>query len=245
MISRKQPRSIARELALLSLSQIKPQSDKLQQQDLNSLVITAIRSLNLEIADILETASDEVKRSSDRLGSTATRANTVESAKAMVLDAIKMTQTAINRLGTAVELPEFVMLANQNQVRDYGMEIISTVYDKESEIQQLIESVLVAWQYSRLPQIDLHILQIAVAEIVFLDVPKQVAINEAVELAKRYSDDDGYRFINGVLRRVTDRLAELEVAESQPQGLNQADSDTSATEQQLEPSQAPSESFNH
>jgi N utilization substance protein B len=42
--------------------------------------------------------------------------------------------------------------------------------------------------------------------MLFLDVPVKVAINEAVELAKRYSDEEGYRFINGVLRRVSDRL---------------------------------------
>ena len=40
----------------------------------------------------------------------------------------------------------------------------------------------------------------------YLNLPHQVAINEAVELAKRYSEEDGYRFINGVLRRVSDRL---------------------------------------
>jgi N utilization substance protein B len=40
----------------------------------------------------------------------------------------------------------------------------------------------------------------------FLGLPERVAINEAVELAKRYSDEEGHRFINGVLRRVSDRI---------------------------------------
>lgn len=40
----------------------------------------------------------------------------------------------------------------------------------------------------------------------FLGVPERVAINEAVELAKRYSGDEGHRFINGVLRRVSERI---------------------------------------
>lgn len=43
------------------------------------------------------------------------------------------------------------------------------------------------------------------AEILYLQVPEKVAINESVELAKRYSDEDGFRFINGVLRRLSDR----------------------------------------
>ena len=40
----------------------------------------------------------------------------------------------------------------------------------------------------------------------YLELKEQVAINEAIELAKRYSDEDSYRFINGVLRRFVDQL---------------------------------------
>ncbi|MBD0302173.1 MAG: transcription antitermination factor NusB, partial [Tolypothrix sp. T3-bin4] len=64
---------------------------------------------------------------------------------------------------------------------------------------------LVDWQVTRLAQIDLDILRIAVAEMEFLEVPDKVTIDEAVELAKRYSGEDGHRFINGVLRRVTEQ----------------------------------------
>ncbi|MDJ0687303.1 MAG: transcription antitermination factor NusB [Xenococcaceae cyanobacterium MO_188.B32] len=206
MPPRKQPRSIARELALLSLSQIKTSSDKLEEQDLDSLVLAAIRTLTTEIQDTLETAAAEVKRGSDRLLGTETRANNLNSAKAMVQDALELTQTAINRLGVAVELPEFVQIANSYEVREYALEIIGAVNRQRQEIEQKIEESMVAWQISRLPQIDRNILTIAVAEILFLEIPLKVAINEAVELAKRYSDEEGHRFINGVLRRVSDRL---------------------------------------
>ena len=60
---------------------------------------------------------------------------------------------------------------------------------------------MVAWQVKRLAQIDRDLLRLAIVEMQYLGVPDRVAINEAVELAKRYSDEDGYRFINGVLRR--------------------------------------------
>ena len=53
---------------------------------------------------------------------------------------------------------------------------------------------------------DRDILRLAMIEIIYMDVPKRVAIDEAIEIAKRYSDEDGYRFINGVLRRATDKL---------------------------------------
>jgi N utilization substance protein B len=66
---------------------------------------------------------------------------------------------------------------------------------------------MVTWRLKRLARIDRDILRLAVVEMDYLGTPDKVAINEAVELAKRYSDEDGYRFINGVLRRVVNRQA--------------------------------------
>lgn len=206
MPPRKQPRSIARELALLGISQIKTSSQKLADEDLSDFVLSAVRTLTTEVQDILETASAETKRGEERLLSSETRANDLESAKAMVTDAVKLAQTAINRLGTAIEIPEFVQLANKQEVKEYAIEIISTVRENRPAIEKYLEEVLVAWQLKRLPKIDKDILTISVAEILYLDVPLKVAIDEAVELAKRYSDNEGFRFINGVLRRVSDRI---------------------------------------
>ncbi|MGB3694019.1 MAG: transcription antitermination factor NusB [Spirulinaceae cyanobacterium] len=206
MPPRKQPRRIARELALLSLSQISDKQSKLATENLNSLVLAAIRALTLEVQEALESAAAEVKRGSDRLLTTETRYTTIESSKAMVTEAIELTQAAINRLGTALELPEFIQLANQAEVQTYTLELVATVKRRQVEIDGQIESALVDWQLNRLPQIDRDILRISVGEILFLDIPQKVAINEAVELAKSYSDEKGHRFINGVLRRVTEQI---------------------------------------
>jgi N utilization substance protein B len=206
MPPRLQPRRVAREIALLSLSQLKGSSEKLDRQELSDLVLTAIRTLISEIHETLETSAAEVTRGNEQLLKSETRATSVESAKAMVKEAIALTQTAINRLATAVELPELVQLSSQHEVREYTLELIGTVNRRSREIDRQIEASLLDWQLNRLPRIDRDILRIAVAEMLFLDIPQKVAINEAVELAKRYSDEDGYRFINGVLRRVSDRL---------------------------------------
>jgi N utilization substance protein B len=130
----------------------------------------------------------------------------------MVKEAISLTHNAINRLGTVIDFPEIVQLSSQYEVREYALELIGTVYRRRGEIEQELTSALVDWQLHRLPRIDRDILQIAVAEMLYLDIPQKVAINEAIELAKRYSDDEGYRFINGVLRRVTNKLNEAEKA---------------------------------
>lgn len=203
-----QPRRIARELALLSLSQLPNSSEKLEAQQLSNMVLAAVRMLTTEVQDALSTAAGELQRGSDRLLTSETRATDLEAARTMVEEAIQLTQTAINRVGTAVELPELIQLANHSEfeVRTYALQIVRTVNVKKAEIDEQLGRALVDWQVNRLARIDRDLLRIALAEIVYLGVPDKVAINEAVELAKRYSGDDGYRFINGVLRRVSEQI---------------------------------------
>ncbi len=201
-----QARRIARELALLSISQMPTNSDSIEAQPLQNVVVAAVRTLTTEAEDALETASAELKQSNDRLLHSQTRTTDVESARAMVVQAIELTQAAINRLGIAIEIPETVQLANQADVRAYTLDIIQTLKENQPEIDALLEQALVDWQLGRLAVVDRDILRIAVTEIVYLKVPDRIAVNEAVELAKRYSGDDGHRFINGVLRRVTDHV---------------------------------------
>lgn len=210
-----QARRIARELALLSISQLSAKQERLQAQQLQSIVLAAVRTLTTELHDLLETASAELKRSSDRLLSSETRASDLQSAKAMVNESIDLTQTAINRLGAAVELPEFIQLANQQEVRAYAMELLSNVQVHREEVDQRLGEAMVSWQVNRLPRIDRDILRIALTEILFLGVPDRVAINEAVELAKRYSGEEGYRFINGVLRRVSEQAKDEPLVETE------------------------------
>ncbi len=201
-----QPRRIARELALLSLSQMPNAPEKLETQQLTNLILAAVRTLGGEVQEALETAAAELRRGSDRLLSSETRATDVHSAKAMVVDAIELAEKAINRLGTAVEMPEVIQLSNQHEVRNYALELLKTINRRQAEIDEILTQALQDWQLNRVPRIDRDILRLAVVEISFLGVPERVAINEAVELAKRYSDDEGHRFINGVLRRVSDRI---------------------------------------
>ena len=225
MALRKQPRSIARELALLSISQVKTKKSKLSQEDLDSLVLAAVRTLTIEVQDNLEAASAEIERGEDRLLNSVTRANDLDSAKVMIQEALEVSQAAINRVGMAIEFPEFLQLTNKEQVRQYAIDLIVTVNEHRQDIEATIEAVLVGWQLSRLPKIDRDILRISVAEMVYLEVPEKVAINESVELAKRYSDEDGFRFINGVLRRLSDRRNE---STSEPVNESQTKAETVA-----------------
>ncbi|RUR80830.1 transcription antitermination factor NusB [Chlorogloeopsis fritschii PCC 9212] len=202
----RKPRQIARELALLSLSQLPANPKKLTEEQLPKLVLAAVRTLRSEVQDTLDNAAAELQRSNDRLLSSEVRAADLNSARVMVKEAIASTQTAINQLGAAIEFPELIQLANQDkEVSRYAVEIVRTIDEERNNIDQQISTALVDWQVTRLAQIDRDILRIAVAEMMFLDVPNKVAIDEAVELAKRYSGEEGHRFINGVLRRVTEQ----------------------------------------
>lgn len=203
---KKAPRSTARELALLGLSQLPTNPGHLENKQLQEVVLAAVRTLRSEVQDTLETAAAELQRGSDRLLGSQISTTDIQSATAMVHEAIELSQTAINRIGTAVELPELIQLTNQSEVRNYTIEILAKVNDNKKEIDQLLRESIVDWQIERLPRIDLDILRIAVAEMMFIGIQEQVAINEAVELAKRYSGEDGYRFINGVLRRVLNKI---------------------------------------
>lgn len=208
-MQRRKPQQIARELALLSISQLPINPKKLDtlsdEQLVSKLVLGAVRSLTLEVQDTLNNAAGELQRSNERVLTSETRASDLNTARTMLKEAISYTQTAINQLGASVDFPELIQLANQDkEVRNYAKAIIITVSENRQAIEELISQALVDWQVTRLAQIDRDILQISVAEMKFMQVPASIAINEAVELAKRYSGEDGHRFINGVLRRVSE-----------------------------------------
>jgi N utilization substance protein B len=197
-------RRVARELALLSITQLPVK--QLQTQQIQNVLLAAVQTLTTEIRDTLETAAAELERGNDRLLSSETRATDLQSARAMVKDAMELTQTAINRLGYTLELPEIIQMSNQRDVRDYAIELLSLVQTHREEVDKILNESMVDWQMHRLARIDQDILRIAVTEMMYIGLAEQMAINEAVELSKRYSGEEGYRFINGVLRRVSDRF---------------------------------------
>ena len=85
-------------------------------------------------------------------------------------------------------------------IRDKALNIIL----KSEEINEMLNELVTGGKTSRMNKVDLSILRLAVYEMKYdEDVPVGVAINEAVELAKKYSGDEGPAFINGVLARLS------------------------------------------
>lgn len=81
--------------------------------------------------------------------------------------------------------------------------LINTYIENKDTIDSKIEEKLKNWKLDRLNKVELSILRLAVTEIKFIeDIPVKVSVNEAVEISKRFCDDDSYVFINGILGEV-------------------------------------------
>lgn len=86
----------------------------------------------------------------------------------------------------------------------YLKQVSFGVVEKKDELDSLIEQNAVGWRLSRIGKVDLSILRLALYEMRYRDdVPESAAINEAVELAKRYSEKKSRQFINGILGSVS------------------------------------------
>lgn len=87
--------------------------------------------------------------------------------------------------------------------QEYILDKYRAIVEKKEEIDTLLNKVSEGWKTTRMNRVDLTIMRLAVYEIKWdEDVPTGVAINEAVELAKKYSSDDGPSFVNGILAKV-------------------------------------------
>ena len=90
---------------------------------------------------------------------------------------------------------------------DYIKNVVKVVTDNLEDIDSRIVNALVNWKLDRVSKVNLTILRLAVGEMLFGDdVPGSVAINEAVELTKKYSDEKSTSFVNGVLDKVLKTL---------------------------------------
>jgi transcription antitermination protein NusB len=91
---------------------------------------------------------------------------------------------------------------------DYLTRLVLGVVEQKEEIDQLIKGNLEKWSIDRLATVDRNLIRIAVFELKFNDneVPKNVILDEAIEIAKIYGDDQSSRFINGVLSKVKEQL---------------------------------------
>lgn len=84
--------------------------------------------------------------------------------------------------------------------RSYIMGLVAGVADKKEELDAFIIEHAKGWTIDRINVIEKNLIRLALYEIRYLsDIPYEVSVNEAIELAKRYGEDDAYSFVNGIL----------------------------------------------
>lgn len=112
----------------------------------------------------------------------------------------------IQKAENKIEQIELFLEANEitsKKAKDYIEDAINGIQKNENDINEKIEKNLKSdWKIERISKIDLSILKLAIYEILYKQVPFKVAINEAVELAKKYGEDSSKKFVNGILASI-------------------------------------------
>ncbi len=108
-------------------------------------------------------------------------------------------EKALDVLDSVVEIEGYA----DKDVIEFARRLVSLVDEKRQEIDGIITRFAANWPLDRMGVVDRNILRLGTAELMFLDdIPPKVSINEAVEIAKRFGDEDAYKFVNGVLDKI-------------------------------------------
>ena len=204
-----QSRSVARELALLMLGQIsdrQPASDLSRTTPLDALLLQALASLSQHVREALDQSATDLEEAQQRLLDSElvdAGGDSLPQVRSHLQQGLSHAEQALNRLSASLELPRLLLLANQEEVRTGALARTRAVVSRRQELDQRLDGVMEGWRLTRLPRIDRDILRLAATDMEDFGTPPAVACNEAVELANRYSDEQGRRMINGVLRRLT------------------------------------------
>jgi transcription antitermination protein NusB len=121
-------------------------------------------------------------------------------------DMVSLDQKPHGRSGFDKELNEFWKGADETSadVKAFAERLVSGTIANLEEIDRLIQKAAKKWKLIRIAAIDRNIMRIAAYEIVFMeDIPDAVSINEALEIAKKFSTAESAAFINGILDRIS------------------------------------------
>jgi N utilization substance protein B len=206
-----QSRSVSRELALLMLGQV---NDRQPAADtsLDTLLQQALVSLSQHVREALDQAASDLQAAQQQLLDSELQdqgaLEQLPRVRQHLQEGLEHAEQGLNRLSASLELPRLLMLADQEEIRRGAIDRARAVLAGRDDLDQRLDAVMEGWRLTRLPRIDRDILRLAAVDIEQFRTPSAVACNEAVELANRYSDEQGRRMINGVLRRFTSAPAQ-------------------------------------
>lgn len=209
-------RRAARELALITFSSINKNIKQAQDVNISEIIIKSAESLASEAENMLESAVKELVKirefvynyeiehpeNLERPYETGTIPVNIPLTSDM-LGRMNMVLDAADKTYSAIDLVNLLAAGEQDDVKDYAIKLVTTFIENRDDVDRTIKEHSKGWDVERLVKIDRDILRIAITEILYFDdVPKGASINEAVELAKKYSTEESSGFINGILGQV-------------------------------------------
>ncbi len=210
-----QARRAARELALILFSQMNT-IDNLNKWDFQDIVLKSVRTLTNNSSDDLKSASASILAMKAYIEEY--ESNHPDNLKRPIEVSnipvpIPLTSDMQGKLDELLNIAEKTMLAleiaemsaleENADVKEYIVNITNAFKEHKSEIDDQIKKFAFGWDINRLVKMDKDILRIAICELLYVkDAPLKVIIDEAVELAKKYSTEDSASFVNGILGKV-------------------------------------------
>ena len=211
-----QARRAARELAFILFSQFDKKITNYSKENLDDIIIKSVRILS-------SSANDELKTSLGMLIDMRNKIDDYEAEHEINLSRpleaanipvpIVMTSEMAQKIDSmidvaekailALEIAEFVTLESQHEVKSYAIKIAEAFQQNHKDIDDTIQQYATGWDFERLVKMDKDILRIAISELLYVkEAPMKVIVDEALELAKKYSTDDSAAFINGILAKI-------------------------------------------
>ena len=211
-----QARRAARELAFILFSQFDKKITHYSKSDLEDIILKSVRILTSSATDELKIAVGALVAMIDQIDNYEADAEVNLNRPIGVANIpvpIPMTSDMTGRINEmidiaekslmALEIAEFTTLDSQSEVKDYAVSIAEYFQKNHEEVDNIIQKYAKNWDLGRLVKMDKDILRIAIVELLYIkDAPMKVVVDEALELAKKYSTDDSASFINGILAKV-------------------------------------------
>ncbi len=211
-----QARRAARELAFILFSQIDKDIDKYTKADFSNIVLKSVRTLKSNATDELQIALSslmefkaEIEDYEANHETNLNRPLEVSNVPVPVILSSDLSEKIGEMIDVAeksllaLEIAEFTTLDSQSEVQNFAIEIAEQYKEHSAELDEIMQKYAKNWDLQRLVTMDKNILRIALIELLYIkQTPLKVVIDEALELAKKYSTDESTTFINGILAKV-------------------------------------------
>lgn len=211
-----QARRAARELALILFSQLDDKNTSYSKEDFEDIILKSVRILTnnasdelkltvgslVEMKEFIENYESDDETNLERPIGTSNVPVQIPMTSDMTGRINEMIEIAEKAL-SALEIAEIATLESKNEVKDYAVQIAEKFKENAEAVDEQIQKFAKGWDIQRLVKMDKDVLRIAITELLFIkDAPMKVIVDEALELAKKYSTDESSSFINGILAKV-------------------------------------------